>query len=71
MTTKKAHIVGIVGARPNFMKMAPIARLLRGHSRFRFTLVHTGQHYDSMSDPFMKELGLPKPRFLDKTGANR
>lgn len=54
-------ITGVVGARPNFMKIAPVARLLRGHPRFAFTLIHTGQHYASMSDPFFRELGIPDP----------
>lgn len=57
----KITIVGVVGARPNFMKMAPAARLLRRHPRFRFVLVHTGQHYAAMSDPFFRELELPAP----------
>lgn len=57
----KISVLGVVGARPNFMKMAPVERLLRNHGRFSFTLVHTGQHYASMSDPFFRELGLPDP----------
>ncbi len=62
-------ILGVVGARPNFMKMAPIARLLQKHQRFAFTLVHTGQHYASMSDPFFRELGLPDPDHHLKIGS--
>jgi UDP-N-acetylglucosamine 2-epimerase (non-hydrolysing) len=62
-------ILGVVGARPNFMKMAPIARLLRKHPHFAFTLVHTGQHYASMSDPFFRELGLPDPDHHLKVGS--
>jgi UDP-N-acetylglucosamine 2-epimerase (non-hydrolysing) len=62
-------ILGVVGARPNFMKMAPIARLLVKHPRFQFTLVHTGQHYASMSDPFFRELGLRNPDFHLKIGS--
>jgi UDP-N-acetylglucosamine 2-epimerase (non-hydrolysing) len=56
-----APIVHIVGARPNFMKAAPVIRALsvRGpHQR----LIHTGQHYDAaLSDIFFGELGLPEP----------
>jgi UDP-N-acetylglucosamine 2-epimerase (non-hydrolysing) len=55
------HILHIVGARPNFMKAAPVAAALavRGVTQ---TIVHTGQHYDTgMSDVFFKELGLPEP----------
>jgi UDP-N-acetylglucosamine 2-epimerase (non-hydrolysing) len=52
----------IVGARPNFMKMAPILRALHAAGGFKPWLVHTGQHYDpSMNDVFFQELGLPKP----------
>jgi UDP-N-acetylglucosamine 2-epimerase (non-hydrolysing) len=65
----KIPILGVVGARPNFMKMAPIARLLLRHPKFSFTLVHTGQHYSSMSDPFFRELGLPDPDHHLKVGS--
>ena len=48
----------VVGARPNFMKVAPVLRALEGEH----LLVHTGQHYDeAMSDAFVRELGLPEP----------
>ena len=62
-------LLGVVGARPNFMKMAPIARLLATQRRFGFTLVHTGQHYASMSDPFFRELGLADPDHHLKVGS--
>ncbi|MBN2507630.1 MAG: UDP-N-acetylglucosamine 2-epimerase (non-hydrolyzing) [Verrucomicrobia bacterium] len=53
---------GIVGARPNLMKMAPLARALAAQGRFSLRLIHTGQHYDGqMSDVFFRELGLPGP----------
>ncbi|MEK7742754.1 MAG: UDP-N-acetylglucosamine 2-epimerase (non-hydrolyzing) [Elusimicrobiota bacterium] len=55
------HILHVVGARPNFMKAAPVLQALRkrGH---RQTLVHTGQHYDAnMSDLIFRQLGLPEP----------
>lgn len=53
----------IVGARPNFMKAAPIfAEMKRRPNEFLPRLVHTGQHYDpGMSDAFFDDLGLPKP----------
>src|SRR5438093_12343466 len=59
----KARILNIVGARPNFMKMAPLMdQFALRRDRFDAKLVHTGQHYDAqMSDVFFKELGLPKP----------
>jgi UDP-N-acetylglucosamine 2-epimerase (non-hydrolysing) len=54
------HILHTVGARPNFMKLAPVWRALQGHACFRQTLVHTGQHYDpGMSDIFFQQLGMP------------
>lgn len=53
----------IVGARPNFMKVAPIiAEMARYPDHFQQVLVHTGQHYDfNMSDIFFQELGMPAP----------
>ena len=56
------HILHIVGARPNFMKAAPVVRALVSCDGVRQTLVHTGQHYDvHMSEVFFRELGLPEP----------
>src|SRR5215211_84941 len=53
-------VVHIVGARPNFMKVAPIHRAIAGRGRLRQQLVHTGQHYDvKMSDVFFTDLGMP------------
>ena len=56
-------IISVVGARPNFMKMAPIHKEFSRHkSKIIHKIVHTGQHYDmKMSDVFFKELELPKP----------
>jgi len=57
------HILHVVGARPNFMKAAPVLRALAARGA-RQTLVHTGQHYDvSMSDVFFQQLGMPAPDF--------
>ena len=60
-------IVNIVGARPNFMKIAPIIREMRKVPDLETLLVHTGQHYDGeMSDIFFKDLGLPRAnKYLD------
>lgn len=57
------RVVNIVGARPNFVKIAPIVRALaRPEYNFEQKLVHTGQHYDDkMSDIFFQDLKLPKP----------
>lgn len=56
-------ILNVVGARPNFMKMAPIiAEINRRSSEVSQTLVHTGQHYDdAMSASFFRDLGMPEP----------
>ena len=61
----------IVGARPNFMKIAPIMRELARHpDRFEPILVHTGQHYDAkLSDVFFRELDLPRPDHHLNVGA--
>lgn len=56
-------IINVVGARPNFMKMAPIIEAMdRYPERIEHLLVHTGQHYDEkMSKAFFDDLGMPKP----------
>jgi len=60
---KKKKIISVVGARPNFMKVAPMAREFAKHSdEFEHLIVHTGQHYDdNMSKVFFEELEIPKP----------
>jgi len=56
------HILHVVGARPNFMKAAPVMSALHKRSNVIQTLVHTGQHYDrNMSDVFFEQLGIPAP----------
>ena len=56
------HILHVIGARPNFMKAAPVMRALAARDSCRQTLIHTGQHYDAnMSDVFIRELDLPVP----------
>ena len=55
-------IVHVIGARPNYMKIAPLIEALRGGSPFRQILVNTGQHYDDiMAQAFVRDLGLPPP----------
>jgi len=52
----------VAGARPNFMKIAPIVRALQAHGGLDFKIIHTGQHYDrEMNDVFFEELGIPQP----------
>src|SRR6266571_2510474 len=55
-------ILNVVGARPNFMKIAPIVEEMKKASDLKGVLVHTGQHYDEgMSDVFFRDLGIPVP----------
>lgn len=72
VSTRRAKLLHVVGARPNFMKVAPIMaaveRWNQNHAAdaealaFSQTLVHTGQHYDdAMSAVFFRDLGLPAP----------
>lgn len=60
------HITLIAGARPNFMKIAPLIKAIEAAQQngknLQYRLVHTGQHYDkNMSDTFFEELGIPAP----------
>ena len=56
------RIICVCGARPNFMKIAPIMKALKESGRFETLLVHTGQHYDKkMSELFFDELKIPRP----------
>jgi UDP-N-acetylglucosamine 2-epimerase (non-hydrolysing) len=55
-------VLNVVGARPNFMKIAPIVEAMRATPEIEPRLVHTGQHYDAgMSDVFFGDLGIPAP----------
>src|SRR5438128_6801419 len=55
-------ILNVVGARPNFMKIAPIVEEMKKAPDLEGILVHTGQHYDEgMSDVFFRDLGIPVP----------
>lgn len=54
----------IAGARPNFMKIAPLQRAFRQYPNIQSHIVHTGQHYDSrMSDVFFQQLEIPEPTY--------
>lgn len=58
----RVHIVSVVGARPQFVKLAPIAAEMGRHPGVTHTIVHTGQHYDpNMSDVFFDDLSIPAP----------
>ena len=55
-------IISVVGARPNFMKIAPFCKAINKYPGIKHILVHTGQHYDvKMSDAFFTDLEIPKP----------
>lgn len=57
------HVVSVVGARPQFIKLAPIAEALHS-AGFRHTIIHTGQHYDAnMSQVFFADLRIPEPDY--------
>lgn len=73
---KQIKLLTVVGARPNFMKAAPIIRAVQKHNEvakgpsIKHLLVHTGQHFDAiMSDSFFTDLGLPHPDFHLGIGA--
>ncbi len=56
------RILNVVGARPNFMKIAPLMAAYRAADGIDATLVHTGQHYDeTMNRVFFRDLGIPRP----------
>ena len=75
MKNREIKIISVVGARPNFMKIAPIIQAINSHNKnihnnrsihneilIHHVLIHTGQHYDiEMSDVFFQDLGLPRP----------
>ena len=55
-------IASVVGARPNFIKLAPVSRELR--KRFDEIIIHTGQHYDyEMDKIFFDDMGIPAPKY--------
>ena len=59
----------VAGARPNFMKVAPVIRALKPYPKLQVSLVHTGQHYDpALSGVFFKELGIPAPDLFLNVG---
>ncbi|HRI61939.1 MAG TPA: UDP-N-acetylglucosamine 2-epimerase (non-hydrolyzing) [Saprospiraceae bacterium] len=57
-------ILTVVGARPNFVKIASLEKAFRPYRHVRFIIVHTGQHYDaSLDDIFFRQLDIPEPDF--------
>ena len=64
------HILHVVGARPNFMKAAPVLHALQRRAGIKQTLVHTGQHYDrNLSEVFFSQLGIPPPEVNLEVGS--
>jgi UDP-N-acetylglucosamine 2-epimerase (non-hydrolysing) len=62
MSPRRGPVVHVVGARPNFVKAAPVVRAAEARADHTHVLIHTGQHYDErMSDIFFRQLGLPRP----------
>jgi UDP-N-acetylglucosamine 2-epimerase (non-hydrolysing) len=63
-------IIIVAGARPNFMKVAPILRALENFPEIQALLIHTGQHYDdNMSGSFFRELGIKEPDYHLNVGS--
>jgi len=64
-------VVNVVGARPNFIKIAPLMKAMRNSSKLDPILLHTGQHYDyNMSESFFKELEIPEPDMYLQVGSD-
>lgn len=70
MNADKMKVMIVAGARPNFMKIAPILRVAEKHDAVVCELVHTGQHYDyAMSQAFFEDLHIRKPDFFLEAGS--
>ncbi len=72
MKQKKYKILTVVGARPQFIKAAPLSKAIAESENLEEVLVHTGQHYDyKLSQQFFDELGLPTPQYNLDVGSGR
>jgi UDP-GlcNAc3NAcA epimerase len=65
---RRRKVLTVVGARPQFIKAAPVSRAMRVDESLVEVMVHTGQHFDhAMSDIFFEELGIPAQRPLNRS----
>jgi UDP-N-acetylglucosamine 2-epimerase (non-hydrolysing) len=70
MNRRTSTIVSVVGARPNFVKLAPLAHVLARRRDVTHVIVHTGQHYDAdMSEVFLTGLDIPRPDYNLQVGS--
>jgi UDP-GlcNAc3NAcA epimerase len=61
---RRRKVLTVVGARPQFIKAAPVSRAMQADGSLVEVIVHTGQHFDhAMSDIFFEELGIPAPAY--------
>jgi UDP-N-acetylglucosamine 2-epimerase (non-hydrolysing) len=72
MVASQITLACVLGARPNFMKMAPLLRALARYPHVHAMLIHTGQHYDAkLSDVFFAELGMKSPDLSLEVGSGK
>jgi UDP-N-acetylglucosamine 2-epimerase (non-hydrolysing) len=70
LDSRRPTVTAVVGARPNFVKMAPVIQALLDGGRVGVRVLHTGQHYDrALSDSFFEQLGMPAPDENLRTGS--